>query len=167
MLNYQVRDLLSNVELVITVDETLDTEMIGSYPVSQKPHVTGTVRNIDGKTLSFEGDIFAVITAPCDRCTEPTDVEIRSHIVQHYAPADTTVNPEDEVETFEGFILDLNELVLSEMEISVPMKILCKDDCKGLCPACGKNLNQGPCGCDLHEDDPRWDDLKNLLQAKQ
>ena len=46
------------------------------------------------------------------------------------------------------------------------MKVLCREDCKGLCPKCGRNLNEGPCGCDLHEEDPRWDALKGLLQAK-
>ena len=59
--------------------------------------------------------------------------------------------------------LDLNELVYSEVIVSLPMKHLCKDDCKGICVKCGKNLNEGRCDCPEKEIDPRLSALAELL----
>ena len=60
--------------------------------------------------------------------------------------------------------LDLDELVYSEVVVSVPMKHLCKEDCKGICEKCGKNLNEGECGCPKREIDPRLSVLADLLK---
>ncbi|MBQ3378645.1 MAG: DUF177 domain-containing protein [Clostridia bacterium] len=59
--------------------------------------------------------------------------------------------------------LDVNELVLSLLVMQLPMKVLCREDCRGLCPKCGRDLNEGECGCDKHEVDPRLLKLKELL----
>ena len=56
------------------------------------------------------------------------------------------------------------DAIRDALTLELPLRVLCKEDCKGLCPKCGHNLNEGPCGCDLREEDPRWDALKSLLQ---
>ena len=59
--------------------------------------------------------------------------------------------------------LDLDELLRSDILLELPYKYLCSEDCKGLCASCGKNLNEGPCGCNLHQVDPRLEVLKKLI----
>jgi uncharacterized protein len=64
--------------------------------------------------------------------------------------------------TYSGDEIDLSELLRESLLLELPMRPLCSDDCVGLCSVCGKNLNQGPCGC-VHDDvDPRWAVLKDL-----
>ena len=63
----------------------------------------------------------------------------------------------------EDMSLDLDELVVSDVVLTLPSKILCSDDCKGLCPQCGKDLNQGSCECTESKGDPRFDVLNQLL----
>lgn len=63
----------------------------------------------------------------------------------------------------ESFKLDLDELLRSDILLELPYKYLCREDCKGLCPSCGKNLNEGPCSCNLHQVDPRLEVLKKLI----
>ena len=59
--------------------------------------------------------------------------------------------------------LDLDELLRADILLELPTKYLCREDCKGLCAVCGKNLNDGPCNCNLHQIDPRLEVLKQLI----
>ena len=60
--------------------------------------------------------------------------------------------------------LDVDGLIYSEVVVNLPMKHLCKDDCEGICPKCGKDLNEGDCGCPAKEIDPRLQALADLLK---
>jgi len=60
--------------------------------------------------------------------------------------------------------LDLGEVIRQQLLLALPSRPLCREDCAGLCPQCGQDINQGPCGC-VKEPDPRWDGLHDLLQA--
>ena len=66
----------------------------------------------------------------------------------------------------EGNSLDLDELVVSDILLELPTKLLCKEDCKGLCSSCGRNLNEGKCGCEEKTVDPRLEVLRQLLDKK-
>ena len=70
---------------------------------------------------------------------------------------------EDEYIVCEGDGLDLEELVIADVILSMPAKLLCREDCKGLCPTCGINLNKESCGCDKKKVDPRLEALRALL----
>lgn len=101
----------------------------------------------------------------CDRCT--------SEFVREYdIPVDhvlvTSINNEDndELIVVEDFTLDLDELVLSDIQLALPMKHLCAPDCRGLCPHCGANLNLGNCGCSKNEIDPRLEILRRLIDEE-
>ena len=72
--------------------------------------------------------------------------------------------PSDEMILVQDFKLDLYELVYTEVVLAMPSKHLCTKDCKGLCFKCGKNLNDGPCGCATKEVDPRLKALAELLE---
>ncbi len=67
----------------------------------------------------------------------------------------------------EGYHLNVDELINNELLLNWPMKILCKEDCKGICKVCGKNLNDGACGCDDFVPDPRMAAIKDLFNANK
>ena len=69
---------------------------------------------------------------------------------------------DDYIET-PDFKLELDDIVISDILLSLPQKNLCKGDCKGLCQICGKNLNEGDCSCDKREIDPRLEMLKQFM----
>jgi uncharacterized protein len=72
----------------------------------------------------------------------------------------------DEIILVEDLKLDLDELVYTEIIISLPMKHLCRADCKGICSGCGKNLNEGECNCSTKQIDPRLQALADLLKEE-
>ena len=100
---------------------------------------------------------------PCDRCGTPvedeTEVSFSHPLVQELVDE----RNDDYIET-PDFTLELDEVVISDIILHYPQKYLCKDDCKGLCPKCGKNLNEGDCGCDRTQVDSRLEILKQLME---
>ena len=67
-----------------------------------------------------------------------------------------------EEEVYSGKVIDLDPLVREQLVLSLPAYPVCREDCKGLCPVCGANLNERECGCDRHVPDPRWAGLKSI-----
>jgi uncharacterized protein len=63
---------------------------------------------------------------------------------------------------FDGEALDVDEIVKEQILLAVPTRMLCREDCKGICPQCGVDKNTGECNCETKEIDPRWAALKNL-----
>jgi uncharacterized protein len=106
----------------------------------------------------------------CDRCLEPFASSLAGHYRILYVPEGTSIPTEavdGEVQTVpaEAQVITLDEDVRQYVELAVPSKLLCRDDCQGLCPRCGKNWNTGRCACDQQESDPRWDALKKLTNS--
>jgi len=123
-------------------------------------HLRGTLhltRNSRG--ILVQGTLDASLQGECGRCLTPTAVDLEVPIEELfvYPP-----RPEAEFNLGEDGILDLAPLLREEIIIDTPIGILCKPDCAGLCPNCGKNLNEGPCGCERDEIDPRFAALKAL-----
>jgi len=173
MLVYQVRELLSDPQLAVQVEEVVELSEIEfgtqKYKVLKAPVIRGMLRNLDGKTIGLTGTIDYTLNMPCDRCLEPVKVPVHLDLEQHFVQADERVEEDkdaEDAETFSGYLLDLSDFVRDEIYLSIPMKVLCSGECKGLCPQCGHNLNLGPCDCDLTQTDARWDSLKELLQGK-
>ena len=67
----------------------------------------------------------------------------------------------------EGYSIDTDALLRNEISLNWPVKILCREDCKGLCPVCGRNLNEGDCGCDTFVPDPRMAALKDIFERSK
>ena len=134
-----------------------------SYPVTEPVVASGTVRNTAG-VLMMEGELSTTIHGLCDRCASPFDREIRFpiHAVLVTELADEE-NEDEWVFPLEGDSADLDDIVRTVFVLNLDSKLLCKDDCKGLCPRCGKNLNDGPCLCQK-ELDPRFAALRQLLE---
>lgn len=108
----------------------------------------------------------------CTRCLDPVVKEITVELEEEFkATVDVNTGVRlhwgEDVEECnlinEGHILDLTEVVRQNIIVNIPIKVLCKPDCKGLCPHCGHNLNEGPCSCQEEEIDPRWAALQQLI----
>lgn len=130
---------------------------LGELEFKEPVSLKGTISNINGKLL-LKGNIKTTLQMYCSCCTKPIIKDIDLPIEEIFA----TDNSEEEIWVFSGDIIELNAVIISNIALNIPMKILCKEDCKGLCPICGHDLNESECGCDTTQRDPRFDKL-NLL----
>ena len=133
------------------------------YPVSEPVVAEGTVRNTAG-VLVMTGSVRTCIHGVCDRCAADFDREVEIPIdvvlVSEFANEE---NEDEWVFPLEGDSADLDDIVRTVFVLNMDSKLLCKEDCQGLCCRCGKNLNDGPCNCQK-ELDPRFAALKQLLE---
>ena len=134
-----------------------------SYPVSEPVLAEGTVRNTAG-VLMMTGSIRTTIHGTCDRCASDfdRDIDIPVNVVLVTEMANEE-NEDEWVFPLEGDSADLDDIVRTVFVLNLDSKLLCSEDCKGLCHRCGKNLNEGPCDC-RKELDPRFAALKQLLE---
>ena len=152
----------ASVDFSTSVDLS-DLRYGNSFPVSEPVLASGTVRNTAG-VLVMTGTVRTTIHGVCDRCAGDFDrlVEIPMNVVL----VTELSNEEDEDEwvfPLEGDNADLEDIVRTVFVLNLDSKLLCREDCKGICPRCGKNLNGGPCDC-RKEPDPRFAALKQLLE---
>ena len=134
-----------------------------SYPVSEPVKAEGMVRNTAG-VLVMTGAITTCIHGTCARCASPFDREIDLPIDVVLVTEMANEENEDEwVFPLEGDSANLDDIVRTVFVLNLDSKLLCKEDCKGLCCRCGKDLNQGPCSCQK-ELAPRFAALKQLLE---
>ncbi len=122
-----------------------------------------------GDTVYVRGDLAVLISQACDRCLEKTTISIGGDFAYTLVPekAESTEELEltaEELETsyYRGDFIDLAPMICEQIVLQVPMKILCAEDCKGLCPHCGNNLNTGSCNCRSDAVDDRLAVLKKF-----
>ena len=134
-----------------------------SYPVSESVVAEGVVRNTAG-VLMMTGSIRTCLHGVCDRCTAPFDREVHLPLDVVLVTEVADEDHEDEkVFPLEGDSADLEDIIRTVFVLNMDSKLLCKDDCKGLCCGCGRNLNEEACTCQK-EIDPRLAALKQLLE---
>ena len=123
-----------------------------------------------GERYVLEGNLSGMLEVACDRCLEPYRIDL-SHEFRIILALPPQEIEKDEVELLEedmeiGFITDdqlnLDEVVKEQIYLALPVKKLCSEDCPGLCPECGANLNNGDCGCAGVKGHPAFSKLKNL-----
>ena len=136
----------------------------GCCPVTEPVLARGEVRNTAGVYV-LSGTVSTTLHGVCDRCAG--DVVRPVEYPLHAILADELSNDDGEEDPWlfltEGGCADLDDIVTTTFVLSMDSKFLCREDCKGLCCRCGKNLNDGPCGCQP-DVDPRLAVLKQLLQ---
>jgi uncharacterized protein len=107
------------------------------------------------------GDLDASLVAQCSRCLKDLDSGLEIDVCElYYAPG--SEQAEDDSYRISGTDLDLEPMLRDAVTLALPLVPLCKEDCKGLCARCGKDLNQGPCDCTEETKDPRWAELDAL-----
>lgn len=161
---FELKSVFLNEGYEQTLNEEIDLSKIdidGVFPFTSPVSVTATARNrasLVTLTLLCSYDY----TRSCDRCGETFTV--REEKVFSHKLAQTLMDEgnDDYIET-PDFTVELDETVISDILLNLPSKNLCKEDCKGLCPQCGKNLNGGECDCKAKTVDPRMEILKQLM----
>ncbi len=140
------------------------TEIWGHCPISAPVLIKGCVQNRSSiVTLAYNAS--APIHTFCDRCLTEFDREL-AFSFEYTLVKELQDEEQEGYILVEGDFLDLEELCTSDVVLNLPLKFLCKDDCKGLCTVCGCNLNHSQCDCLKQEIDPRLAALKGLLDNK-
>ena len=137
------------------------TNINGCYPFVSPVSVKGIVKSHDG-FAQLNADISFEFSIPCDRCTKQINNQYH-YTFSHVLVLSLENEDDDDYIQVQNYKLDLDELMRANILLELPSKYLCSEDCKGLCPVCGKNLNDEVCNCDLHQIDPRLEVLKKLI----
>lgn len=166
--------------LELAVDEESVAELAGLGAGGVKYKLLEPIKgrlsiNLAGSVVSVEGSFEAALSLDCSRCLKPFTHTAAPEFTLYYARGgggrggggdekETELSAEElEINYIEGDILDTKVLLLEQFTLNLATKPLCRAECKGLCPACGKDLNPGPCGCKKEERiDPRFAGLKDF-----
>lgn len=137
---------------------------LDDWSFKEAAHLDATIKNVHG-ALVLKGSISALLQGKCSRCLKDVEISIEVDL-------DCTLvngldeSQEEDVYIYEDDTLNIQEFIKAYVALELPLQLLCKDDCEGLCHDCGKDLNLGECTCD--EDtkpiDPRMEALKKLLK---
>jgi len=158
-------------------ERTLDPSQVAmrddAYRIVAPVHLAFDIHK-DKDKFRLVGLVQSELELPCSRCTEPYRFRVDQPFDLRYLPqseasaeAETEVAEEDlETSFYRDDQIDLNELVREQFYLALPMKPLCRDDCKGLCPQCGANLNTETCDCEHGWEDPRLAALKQFKSQK-
>ena len=153
--------------LDLDIQESIDSD-IATAPVSARLRIDKA-----GAEIMVKGDLRTEVKLACSRClkefngklTVPVDVVY--HPVEELKDEDhlNEVKSEElDMDFYSGEEFDLLALIKEQVELNLPMKPLCEDVCKGICPKCGTDLNLNRCTCSVKDIDPRFESLKKLLQ---
>jgi len=122
--------------------------------------------NSVGDGVLVRGTLRTRVRMDCRRCLEPVESEVDEHVDLLFAPPAEGDEDVDDGEVYplpaRGDDLDLTGAVREQVLLQAPQFTLCREDCRGLCPTCGKDLNQGPCECVPEAAPGPWDALKNV-----
>ena len=122
------------------------------------------------KDIRLNGDLSATFGLTCARCLEPVVQDVVHKFDLLYRPVGSDAGREElsvttaeaEISYYQGEGLLLEDALREQVLLALPVKVICREDCKGLCPHCGKNLNLEQCSCAEPMEDPRWSALKEI-----
>lgn len=136
------------------------------YVISKKEDVQAKLLNKGNKVIAFNGSTKLNVLIPCGRCLEPVeipfDIEFEYEIDMKQTDEQRKENL-DEMSWLSGLEIDVEQLVYNEILLNWPIRVLCKEDCQGICSHCGVNLNKQTCDCDTSELDPRMAAIKDIF----
>ena len=144
---------LTSDELDIT-----DTDLKVTAPIQ----LEGVVENA-GDVILLKADVKTEIERTCGRCLKVFTEPLATQVVEKFYPAGAE-NIENDAFIYESDLLDITEPVRESLLLAVPLQSLCREDCRGLCPVCGADRNEGDCGCDATTVDPRLAALKQFIK---
>ena len=136
--------------------------------------VAGTARR-KGAQVRVRGSLTGSVEVVCDRCLQPVALPLEIEFDVQYIPAEVARGVAENVELadedldasiYDDEAVDIDDLVREQVLLTLPLRVLCREDCKGLCPTCGADLNKETCRCEQREVDPRWAALADLKNGK-
>ena len=153
------------IDTAVSVEMNEFSSALGNMPVLQKSPAHIVVKHVKNKELTVEGTCEIVLEMQCDRCLTPVPVTFNLEFANHVDLDDKNQTDEvDEKDYIDGYKLDVDKLLYNEMLVGWPMKILCDEDCKGICNTCGQNLNKGTCNCEDTSLDPRMSVIRDVFK---
>lgn len=146
----------------------LDDELL---QLASDVRIAGEARR-QGAEIKVVGNIAAQVEAACDRCAQAVTLNVHQDFDAAFLAVDTNAQPESKdlsaadlnADIYAGETLSLKEIAREQLLLAVDVRVLCKEDCKGLCVKCSANLNETPCLCEQSEVDPRWAGLKQIMK---
>ena len=164
-----ISTLVKSINRVTTEEVVIEmntfSSRLGDFPILKKSPVALSLANQENKKLLIRGAVDIEVSIPCGRCLEEVPTQICFDIDKKLEINDSALI-DDEMEENDyliGFELDVDKLVYAEILVNWPMKVLCKEDCEGICKVCGANLNKGDCGCQRTELDPRMAAIQDIF----
>lgn len=159
-----ISDLIGKKVSKKEIKEQLDLKKFSdsyeTYDILEPIEVSGML-DMAGDIIYLDGTVLGTIRLTCSRCLKAFSYNFQIELHERL-----TNNPEskdDEVIFINNDKLDLTEIVENNIIMSLPIQRLCSEDCKGICPSCGKDLNFDSCNCQSNEVDPRLAKLKDLF----
>ncbi|MDE6992731.1 MAG: DUF177 domain-containing protein [Lachnospiraceae bacterium] len=163
-------------ELEVPYDADAFTNHFGTFQIREKSPVALRLSNIGRSKALIQGNARFTFALACDRCLRDVDytfdlsfdrVVVSPEYTDGGMECKDSVDDEDSSELMEGYHLNVDELIKNELLLNWPLKVLCREDCRGICKTCGRNLNDGGCGCDDFVPDPRMAAIKDLFNANK
>lgn len=153
-------DVQADIEMQRFVSRMCDYEIIDKKPLFI------SLRNTGKKAFSLETNIVLSVLIPCGRCLE--DVKYDMNItINKDIDMNESENDKAQILEYQTYIqdncLDVEKMVYNEILVHLPMKVLCSENCKGICNRCGANLNSQTCNCDTTELDPRMSKIRDIF----
>lgn len=137
------------------------------YRISDKNELHLRIHYVENKKLEILGECQVTVVIPCDRCLEEVNVKIPLDFHKKISVDPDHADDSDELDEtnfIDGYSLDTEQLFRNELLVGWPTKILCRDDCKGICSVCGQNLNEGTCNCEDTGLDPRMSVIRDVFK---
>ena len=163
------------------LDAVLRADPPTEFHAGGASHIRGAATKMGRKVL-VRTRFQVPLTGQCKRCLKPIQLDEAVELTRTYVPEDRAHAPAEhksaepegsfdpallDEDTYAGKEIDLAPAVREQILLHIPPPPLCRDDCLGLCPRCGKDLNDGECGCDRAVIDPRWAALKGIRLEKK
>jgi uncharacterized protein len=161
------------------VERTIPASVFGpgddEYRVAAPVELSMTVEKAGGDAFRVTGRARTRLELDCGRCLEPFESPLDAAFELRYVPQEQNTGEgereieEDDLTTafYREGMLDVIDLLREQIQLALPMKPLCTEACRGLCPECGTNLNRTQCDCTPTWEDPRLAPLKGLLNRKE
>ena len=167
MFYIELEPVFNNEGLTRPLDFSLDlndVEYNGGFPFKTPVCIKGEVKNSTGiVSVNAKADFTLKLT--CDRCTAEFDRKF-SVPCEHVLVTELNDDSNDELIVIDSLHYDIEPLISEDVLLSLPSKVLCRENCLGICHRCGKDLNDGPCSCGK-ETDSRWDVLSQLFEDEE
>jgi uncharacterized protein len=146
---------------VLSPDDAVwqETDTVPSAPL----RVTGRLSAAGSGRFYWHGQIAGDVVLPCRRCLAEARVHVQdeSHVIFADADSDEADDPDVQILSDRTYEIDLRPAIREQWLLNAPTYALCREACKGICPTCGKDLNDGPCACPESRD-TRWDALRRV-----
>jgi uncharacterized protein len=150
----------------VSIEMDVFSSRLGNFPILDIQPIELHLVNQENEHLLITGTVDMEVSIPCARCLEDVPTHLHFDIDKTLDIKDGTVVDEEMEETdyLIGFELDVDRFVYAEILVNWPMRVLCKEDCKGICKVCGMNLNSGACNCQRTELDPRMAAIQDIFK---